>query len=106
MGVQLSAGSTKDNVHALFNFKREADDTLKFQPVVFYEMHEDGTFENGTTLEEMLRVSIERLQILNGKFPCQENSIAITKLQEALIWLNTRTTNKEKRYVSSVKKTI
>jgi len=61
------------------------------QEIAFYEMNEDGTTESGTTLEEMLRVSIERLTILNEKFGCRENSIAITKMQEALMWLNERT---------------
>ena len=30
-------------------------------------------------------VLIERLQDLNGRFACRENSIAITKMQEALM---------------------
>jgi hypothetical protein len=36
---------------------------------------------------------------LNGKFPCRENSIAITKLEEALMWLNKRTADRVKRGV-------
>ena len=91
--------SIKINEYALLNFKRDEDDTLKFQSVVFYEMFEDGSFENGTTVEEMLRVSIERLQDLNGRFSCRENSIALTKMQEALMWLNERTREREKRGV-------
>jgi len=50
-------------------------------------------------LEEMLRVSIERLQDLNSRFACRENSIAITKMQEALMWLNARTADRESRGV-------
>jgi hypothetical protein len=61
------------------------------QEVSFYEMNKDGTKENGTTLEEMLRVSIERLKDLNNRFGCRENSLAITKMEEALMWLNKRT---------------
>ena len=61
------------------------------QRVVFYKLNEDGSSEDGTTLEEMLRVSIERLQDLNGRFPCRENSLAITKMEESLMWLNKRT---------------
>ena len=91
--------SIKINEYALLNFKRDEDDALKFQSVVFYEMFEDGSFENGTTVEEMLRVSIERLQDLNGRFSCRENSIALTKMQEALMWLNERTREREKRGV-------
>jgi len=91
----------KPNEYALLNFKRdsEPDGTLRFQPVVFYELKEDGSFDNGTTLEEMLRVSIERLQDLNGRFTCRENSLAITKIQEALMWLNARTADRVSREV-------
>ncbi len=91
----------KSNSYALLNFRRdnEPDGTLKFQPVIFYELEEDGSFNNGTTLEEMLRVSIERLQDLNGRFACHENSIAITKIQEALMWLNARTVDRKNRGV-------
>lgn len=71
------------------------------QEISFYEMNEDGSHENGTTLEEILRVSVERLQFLNGKFPCRENSIAITKMQEALMWLNARTADRLARGVES-----
>lgn len=93
------SSNKKSNEYCLLNFRRDSDDTFRFQPVVFYELHEDGSFDNGTTLEEMLRVSIERLQDLNGRFACRENSIAITKMQEALMWLNARTADREKRGV-------
>jgi len=55
------------------------------------------TVNDGTTNEEVLRVLIDRLQYLNGKFPCRENSIAITKLDEALMWLNKRTADRRNR---------
>jgi len=87
------------NEYALLQFKREADDSQLFQKVVFYKKNLDGTEVNGTTLEEMLRVSIERLTDLNSKFPCRENSIALTKMQEALMWLNKRTEDRIARGV-------
>ena len=91
MENQTTGGITtmpeEKNEYALLQFKRDyssADDkegTQKFQKVVFYKLNPDGSYENGTTLEEMLLVSIERLQDLNGRFPCRENSIALTKIQ-------------------------
>ena len=93
------------NEYALLQFKRDyssPDDkegTQRFQKVIFYEMHLDGSYENGTTLEEMLRVSIERLTDLNGRFGCRENSLAITKMEEALMWLDKRTENRQDRGV-------
>lgn len=70
------------------------------QSINFYEK-EDGLEEeiDGTTLEEMLRVSILRLIDLNSRFGCRENSIAITKMQEALMWLDARTRDRINRNV-------
>ena len=57
------------------------------------------TISDGTTNEEMIEVLIDRLSFLNSKFPCRENAIAITKLDEALLWLNKRTNDRVKRNV-------
>lgn len=83
------------NVYSLSDFKGEAPS----QEVVFYKMNEDGTHENGTTLESMLEVCIERLKHLNGLFPCRENSVAITKMEEAVMWLEKRTKDRIARGV-------
>lgn len=57
------------------------------------------TVNDGTTNEEALKVLIDRVQYLNGKFPCRENAIVITKLEEALMWLNKRTADRQTRSV-------
>jgi len=57
------------------------------------------TVHDGTTNEEVLKVLIDRLQYLNGKFPCRENAIVITKLEESLMWLNKRTADRSARSV-------
>lgn len=85
----------KTNIYLLSDFD---NDSLP-QEVVFFERNADGSEERGTTLEEMLRVSIERLKDLNSRFVCRENSIAITKMEEALMWLNKRTENRIARGV-------
>ena len=69
------------------------------QIIAFYEKNEDGTEKYGTTLEEMLKVSIGRLNDLQSRFGCRENAIAITKMEEALMWLNKRTENRIARGV-------
>lgn len=94
-----SVDNKKPNEYYLANFKRESDNSLMHQKIAFYELNEDETFNNGTTLEEMLRVSVERLQDLNNRFACRENSLAITKMQEALMWLNKRTEDRVARRV-------
>jgi hypothetical protein len=57
------------------------------------------TVTNGTTNEEVLAVLIDRLRGMGAKFPCRENSIAITKIEEALMWLNKRTSDRIARGV-------
>lgn len=57
------------------------------------------TIKNGTTNEEVLAVLIDRIKFLNDKFPCRENSIALTHIETALLWLNSRTANRKARNV-------
>lgn len=57
------------------------------------------TVTNGTTNEELLAILINRMQYLNGKFPCRENSLVITKLEESLMWLEKRTRDRLARNV-------
>ncbi|WP_422929020.1 DUF7681 family protein [Singulisphaera sp. PoT] len=47
---------------------------------------------NGVTHEALLAILIDRLQgFQSGKFACRENALALTKLQEAQMWLKSRT---------------
>ncbi len=57
------------------------------------------TVNDGTTNEELLEVLINRMQHLQSKFPCRENAIVTTKLEESLMWLNKRTQDRIKRNV-------
>lgn len=57
------------------------------------------TINDGTTNEELLRILIDRMNFLNKAFPCRENSVAITKLDEALLWLGKRTADRIARQV-------
>jgi hypothetical protein len=54
---------------------------------------------NGCQIDDVLTFALGTLQAMNKKFPCRENSIAITKLQECLHWLNERTRNRIERKV-------
>lgn len=54
---------------------------------------------NGATVEEVIEVAKLRIALLNSKFPCRENSLAITKLEEATHWLEARTKERTKRGV-------
>lgn len=57
------------------------------------------TVSEGTTNEEVLEVLIDRMNFLQSRMPCRENAIVITKLEEALLWLNRRTQNRLARGV-------
>lgn len=57
------------------------------------------TVNDGTTNEELLEILIDRMSYLQNKFPCRENAIVITKLEESLMWLNKRTQDRVKRGV-------
>lgn len=47
---------------------------------------------NGVTHEALLAILIDRLRgFSKGPYPSRENAIALTKLEEALFWLQSRT---------------
>lgn len=53
---------------------------------------------NGAFVEDVITIAIDRLNFYNeSKFRSRENSLAITKLEEALHWLNHRTARREKQ---------
>ena len=57
------------------------------------------TYRDGTTNEEVIAVLIDRINFLNKKFPCRENSIALTHIETALLWLNKRSADRINRRV-------
>ena len=54
---------------------------------------------DGILHEQLLAMMISDLQYKNGLVPSRETSIAITKLQEALMWLEERQRDREIRNV-------
>ncbi len=54
---------------------------------------------NGTTNEEVLAMLIDRLKTLSAKLPSRETWLAITKCEEALMWLEKRTRDRKARGV-------
>lgn len=52
--------------------------------------------QNGAFIEDVLEAARQRLRFFNSheKTRCRENSIAITKIEEALQWLDWRTRNR------------
>ena len=84
-----------------FENKNEQGQTLQFiqkEPITEGST-ELKTISDGTTNEELIEMLLDRMNYLQSKFPCRENAIAITKLDEALLWLNKRTSDRIKRNV-------
>jgi len=54
---------------------------------------------NGCQVVDMISVAKHMIEQLNAKFPCRENAVTITKLDEALMWQDKRTKDREKRGV-------
>ena len=55
---------------------------------------------NGCHQEDLLAIVIDRLQSFQaGKYACRENALALTKIQEAMHWLNHRTNERVNRGV-------
>lgn len=55
---------------------------------------------NGVTNEALLAVVEDRLKgFQSGPFACRENAVALTKIQEALMWLHKRTMDRLQRGV-------
>jgi len=55
---------------------------------------------NGVTQEALLAIVIDRLRSFqSGPFSCRENAIALTHIEEALMWLQRRTIARIKRGV-------
>lgn len=73
-------------------------------PLHFYKMREDGSKIDGVTNEEVLRVLIHRMEALNQKLPCFENSQTLSNLKGALNWLEARTEQRVKRGVEGTHK--
>lgn len=55
---------------------------------------------NGVMNEDLIAMILDRLySFQESPFKCRENAIAITKLEEAMLWLNKRTLDRERRNV-------
>jgi len=92
---------TKDHKYELANFEGTGVQTIQFIEKHKNPVEGDAliTINDGTTNEEVLAMLIDRTQGLHNKFPSRESAIAITKMQEALLWLNERTRERKVRKV-------
>ncbi len=107
---------TEGHRYELSNFedKEKKGQTIQFiekEPILMHGKpgtEDDGklvptgqlrTINDGTTNEDVLDMLIDRMNYLQSKFPCRENALAITNMEQALMWLNKRTQDRVKRSV-------
>jgi len=100
---------TAGHKYELENFQRNLHELNQYLQFIQKEPEAPGsttlkTVADGTTNEEVLAVLIDRMQYLQAKFPCRENAIVITKLEECLMWLYKRTADRQARNVEATAK--
>ena len=98
-----------------FETTRDGIDFGCARPVFIYEDYNHLCFKiqngpvkergvNGCQVDTVIETAKIILEGLNSKFPCRENALAITKLDEALMWLAKRKADREARGVEGTEK--
>lgn len=77
------------------------DNRIEFQ-VQKGPIKENGV--NGCQVDTIIATAKIIIEGLNKNFPCRENSIVITKLDEAIMWLKKRKQDREERGVEGKNK--
>jgi len=73
---------------------------LRFADVSFQNGPIQEAGVNGCFQEDLIAICIDRLRSFQaGEYACRENALALTKLEEALHWLNHRTAERQARGV-------
>lgn len=54
---------------------------------------------DGVSIEDLLTVAYAKLASYNRELPCRENSVALKKIEEAIMWLANRKAEREARGV-------
>lgn len=79
------------------NGKTEYVNTI--QSLQFIKKEEDGSMTPGLQSEQLLIALIDRHKKLNERFSSREGALAITKMEEALHWLEARVKERVNRGV-------
>jgi hypothetical protein len=78
------------------------DNKLGVPPIVYFRIQSDPIKEvgvNGCQAVDMLEYVKCLFESLNESFPCRENALTITKIEEAIHWQEARTKDRIKRGV-------
>lgn len=86
--------------HTYTILKNDPNNEIKevLQKIHFQEGPTKENELNGIFIEDLIYICINRLEYFQtSNFKCHENVCAITKLEEALMWLRKRTEGRKKR---------
>ena len=89
--------------HRFIVAKSECENGAPPEPLVEIHFQEGPIKEcgvNGVCNEDLIAMVITRLEhFQKSEFSCRDNALAITKLEEAMLWLRKRTIGRENRGV-------
>jgi len=83
------------------------EDIKGVAPIVSFTIQSDPVIEvgvNGVQALDILKYSKNLFESLNDAFPCRENALTITKIEEAIHWQEARTKDRERRNVEGKNK--
>lgn len=84
-----------------------AEDTVGVAPIVKFTIQSDPISQvgvNGIQATDMLKYVQHLFESLNEAYPCRENALTITKIEEAIHWQTARTADRVKRGVEGENK--
>lgn|ERR1051325_643671 len=106
IGVITADERASDNAHHAYTINVRAFEIPKdAEPIVSVTLpFQNGGLKevgaNGITDQALLAIVLDRMRSFNdGQFRCRENSIIITKLEEALLWMEKRGNDRARRGV-------
>lgn len=77
----------------------QAEYVDSYEALQFVKKELDGSMTAGIQSEQLLIALIDRHKKLNAVFPSREGALAITKMEEALMWLEARVKERINREV-------
>ena len=101
--LELEYDRSAENMSLLNFIKIENTEDVKgVAPIVSFTIQSDPISEvgvNGVQALDILKYSKCLFESLNEAFPCRENALTITKIEEAIHWQDARTKDRQRRQV-------
>jgi hypothetical protein len=101
--THVEASNFTFNAYHTFTIKSEEGKELGVLNFQDGPIAENGV--NGVTNEDLLAIVIERIEnFQDSEFSCRENALALTNIQQGLMWLQDRTRKRQARGVEGTQK--